>query len=539
LLLGGLAVSSTGNWAANVALFAFVFGRTHSLGWVGAAGAVRYISALAFSPYGGVIAERTERIRLMVSSDVGCGLCQAGAATAAALGGPVVVVLALAALTTAINIVYPPAVAATIPSVVDEDDLVAANALNDTIDNLVVIAGPAIGAVLLLVGSPAVGFAVNAASFVLSAGAVSRIRARTQPIDVTEAGSAGPLRQMTVGVRAIASLPAARVLVAFSVLVSFLYGTDTVLFVGVSAHRLGTGTRGYGYLLAGLGIGGILMATAVDRLARSARLAPVILGGTLGYCLPTALLAIIHNPELAFVLQIVRGGSTLAVDVLAVTALQRAVPKEQLARVFGIFFAFVLGAISLGTVLTPAVINWEGLDGALLTMAFAPAALGALGFPALMGIDRQAAVQAAALAPTVAVLERLEIFATASRPLLERVVNSAAEIPFSAGTPIVREGEAADALYVLVSGEVEVTASGELGAERVIRTMSAPSYFGEIGVLEHIPRTATVRALSDCRCERIEGEALLDALTAAPASSSLMENARGRLAITHPSLAGR
>ena len=54
-------------------------------------------------------------------------------------------------------------------------------------------------------------------------------------------------------------------------------------------------------------------------------------------------------------------------------------------------------------------------------------------------------------------------------------------------------------------------------------------------MLERIPRTATVTAMTHCRCERIEGDALLDALTSAPPSSSLMENARSRLAITHPS----
>ena len=53
-------------------------------------------------------------------------------------------------------------------------------------------------------------------------------------------------------------------------------------------------------------------------------------------------------------------------------------------------------------------------------------------------------------------------------------------------------------------------------------------------MLAGIPRTATVTARSACRCERIDGDALLEALTAAPPSSSLMETARGRLALTHP-----
>jgi ATP-binding cassette subfamily B protein len=137
------------------------------------------------------------------------------------------------------------------------------------------------------------------------------------------------------------------------------------------------------------------------------------------------------------------------------------------------------------------------------------------------------------------VLEQLEIFATASRPLLERLARLEAEVEFSAGTAIVHEGEAADALYVLAEGEVEVTARGELGPERHIRTLASPNYFGEIGVLQHIPRTATVTALSDCRCERIEGASLLEALATAPASSSLMENVQSRLLLTHPSLAER
>jgi hypothetical protein len=224
------------------------------------------------------------------------------------------------------------------------------------------------------------------------------------------------------------------------------------------------------------------------------------------------------------------------VDVLAITALQRAVPPDTLGRVFGVFFAFILGAISLGTLITPVIVSNFGLNAALLTMAFGPTALGLLGWPALASIDRQAAARAEELAPLVGLLEQLEIFAAASRPVLERIAGVATEVDFLAGTVIVSEGDLADALYVLVEGEVGVSARGERGGiERPIRTMTAPSYFGEIGVLEHIPRTATVTAVTPCRCERVEGADLLEALNTTPPSSSLMENARSRLALTHPS----
>jgi MFS family permease len=295
LLFGGLVISASGSWAYNVALLAYVFDRTGSLGWVGVAGLGRFVPALLFSTYGGVMAERFERVRLMVGSDVVCLVFQAGLAVVAALTAPAWVAILLAALTAVGNVVYNPAVAAMLPELAGEEDLVAANALNGTIENVVVIAGPAIGAGLLALGSPALAFGINAASFGVSAVLVSQMRARSKPVDVTEGDTAGPLKQMTVGMRAIASSGAAWVLVLFSVLASFVYGTDTVLLVGVSDAQLGTGPEGFGYLLAGLGVGGILMALFVDKLAGSRRLALIITAGMAVYCLPTALLAVVRS----------------------------------------------------------------------------------------------------------------------------------------------------------------------------------------------------------------------------------------------------
>jgi hypothetical protein len=534
LLLGALITSATGSWAYNVGLVALLFTRTHSLGWVAAGGLARWIPSLVLSSYGGVIAERTERVRLMLRADVACAVLQGLLALIAASHGPLVLALALASLSSIANLVYNPAVAATIPSVVDEDGLVAANALTGTVDNLAIIIGPAVGAGLLLLGPPALAIAVNAASFGVSALLVAQIRTRSrspEPADDT----AGALAQIAVGLRAIAGDQAARTLVAFCALVAVVYGTDSVLLIGVSEHRLGAGTEGFGYLLGAIGLGGILMAFAADRLAASGRLAPIIFAGVAGYCLPTALLATTHSLALAIALEVLRGASTLVVDVLAITALQRAVPAGQIARVFGVFWAIVLASVALGTLIAPLLVSAGGLDTGLLTMAFVPFALGLAGVPALVAVDRGSAAATAALAPRVALLEGLGLFATASRSVLERVAAAAAETSFAAGTTIIREGDTAHDLFALAAGEVEVTARGEGGTERVLRRMKAPAYFGEIGVLERIPRTATVTAVSDCRCEVIAGDDFLDALTAAPPSSTLIENTRSRLAVTHPS----
>jgi MFS family permease len=536
LLFGGLVISATGSWAYNVALLAFAFEQTHSLKWVGAAGLARFVPALLFSSYGGVVADRFERIRVMVGSDLICCAWQAGLAATAALDGPVELALLFAALTAISNTPYNPAVAATIPELADEDRLVAANALNGTIENLVVVLGPAVGAVVLALGSPELTFAIDAASFAISAALVSRISVRSRPVDVTEGGTAGPLRQMAVGLRAITESTAVRTLVAYSVLVSFVYGTDTVVFVAVSDAQLGTGAEGFGYLLAGLGVGGILTAGVLDRLAASGRLARLIVIGTALYCLPTALLAVVHSPALAFAIQVVRGGATLVVDVLAITALQRAVSSEQVARVFGVFFALILAAISLGALITPPIIDGLGLHAALVVLGAAPAALGLVGYPILVALDRQAAARLAELAPRIAVLERLSIFAAAGRAALERLAAAAEEVDTPAGAAVVREGDPADAIFVLTDGGVEVTSRGEAeGQPAVLRQMGPGTYFGEIGVLEGIPRTATVTTLEPSHMLRIDGDAFLAAVTAGPTPTTLLEDARSRLARTHPS----
>ncbi len=537
LLFSGLLISATGGWAYNTALLVFVYDRTHSLTWVGAAGFLRFLASLLVSPYSGVVVERSDRFRLLFVTNTFCMVWQCCLAVVVLVNASVGLALVFAVATAATAAFEMPAVTATVPTLVPENELVAANALQSTIDNFVVIAGPAIGAVLLLAGSPAIVFFINAATFGVAAVLVTRIRQRTAKVDLAEDGGVGVLRQMGIGVHAIVAAPLTRVLVALCALVSFVYGTDTVLFVGVSATKLGTGVHGFGYLLAGLGIGGLLMAGAVDKLASRASLAWIIIAGVAGYTLPTALMTVIHSAGVAVAVQIFRGGSTLIVDVLALTALQRAVPREQLGRVMGVFWAFIIGAIALGTVVAPPIANHLGLNAALLILAVVPFLLGLLALPTLLTVDRETAAASALLAPKVALLEQLGIFASASRPLLERLAGEADERDYGVGAQIITQGEQADYLYVLVGGSVEVTSSGERGGPPVpIRTMEAPTYFGEIGILERIPRTANVTASADCRCLLIEGEALLSAIQSVNASTMMLSRSASLLAVTHPSV---
>ena len=530
------AVSGTGSWSYSVALTVFVFERTHSLVWVSAVALARFVPSMLVSAYGGLLAERFERARLLVVLNAVLALLQVALAVLVLGQGPVVIALGLAALTSMVGTVSNPTVAALIPQVVPEDDLAAANALNGTVDNLVVLAGPSVGALLLLAGGPVLAVLVNALSFVVAGILDLRLHVRSRPTDTSAGGRVHPVAQVLAGFSAIASSSAAATLVAFSVAASFVYGTDTVLFVSISRDLLGTGTVGYGYLLAGLGLGGLVGAAVVNRLAAWPRLGPVILGGLALYLLPDALMVVVHSPGVAFGLQVARGIGTLVVDTLAITSLQRSVSPEMVARVFGAFFAIVLGAITAGALLTPLVLR-AGLREALLLYGLGIPLLSLATIPWLVRMDRAAAVTAATLAPRVALLEALALFTASSRSVLERLAASATEQTVSAGIAVVEEGATADAVYVVEAGELEVTAVGESGGPaRHLGTLGTGAYFGEIGLLAGIPRTATVSTCAPSRLLRIDGPAFLAALGDAGASSALVTGAAARLSRTHPSL---
>ena len=535
LLMSAFALSCGGSWAYNVALAVFVFDQTGSAAWVGAATVGRFVPSLLFGAYGGVLAERFERVRLMANLDWLSAFWMTVLTVVAALDGPVLLAILLAGLTSVTGTVYEPAVAAVTPQTVPESDLAAANTLRNMVDNIAIIVGPVLGALLLLVGPPPLALAVNAASFVISALVISRMSVRSKPVDVTEAGTVGPLRQMLVGARAIASSVTATVLVLYSVVASFVYGVDTVQFVVLSEERLGTGASGYGYLLAGLGVGGVAAAGLVNRLAAWPRLGTVILLGMAVYCLPTLLFLVVDNPVAAFSIQGVRGAGTLVVDVLAITALQRSLASDVLGRVFGAYFTGVLLAISVGALVTPVVINRLSLDASLWLAGGLLPALCLLGWPWLRRMDMENVAKLAQMEPRVLALGKLGILADAGRPVLERLAAESVEMDVPAGTTLIREGDEADAFFVLLEGEMAVRARGEEANEVELPSMTAGSYFGEIGLLERIPRTATVTSSRASRVLRIPGEDFLSVLSDAPASAALLEGAKSRLALSHPS----
>jgi MFS family permease len=373
-LLAALAASQLGDWLYNLALLAYVQERTHSTVWLGVTTAARIGPMVAGGPIGGLIADRFDRRRLMFASDaIRAGIM--GALVLVALTGlPVALVPVLAAAATLAGIAYPPSVAAVTPRLVDAGDLAAANGARGTIAPACVALGPALGAVLLLIGPPAVAFAINAVTFVVSGLLIASIPAGGAFARGAEAGES-PLRDLAAithelreGARALRAVPEAGWIVSADVAGSFVYGTLTVLLLLV-AERLGLGAGGYGYLLAGLGLGGIAGASLAGRLGPLAGQRSTLAAALVLMAAPLPVLALTTSIVAAIAAGVVGGVGALVVEVVADTRLQRTLEESRLGCAYGFAFAASLGGIALGSLVAPALVSVAGLAGALCVVA--------------------------------------------------------------------------------------------------------------------------------------------------------------------------
>src|SRR4051812_16213643 len=164
-LLAGLAISQTGDWLYNLALLAYVDHETHSATWLGLTTAARVAPIVVAGPLGGVLADRVDRRTLMIATDVVRALLMGLLTLVAVAGLPVVLAPVLAALATLAAVPYAPCVAVSTPQLVDPDVLPAANAARAAIGPTCIVVGPALGAVLLLLGPPSLAFALNGLTF--------------------------------------------------------------------------------------------------------------------------------------------------------------------------------------------------------------------------------------------------------------------------------------------------------------------------------------------------------------------------------------
>jgi predicted MFS family arabinose efflux permease len=544
-LLTAYAISSSGDFIYIVALMAYVFDRTGSATWVAAVAGVRVLPFVIFGPLGGVIAGRYDRRRVMVISDVARAVVMVLLALVTAAKAPVAVAIALAFCNNVATTPWRPAAVAVTPDVVGEDDLAAANAVEATITQLALFIGPAIGALLFAATSASISFLVNGASFLLSAVLISRVREASGRPSVVEddAGDAGEERSswrddFVAGWSAMRKTSGVLLLQLLLVSVLFAYGFEVVTHPLVAAQRLGIGAEGAGFLLGGVGVGGLLIAPVSGRIAASPRAGTALAASAVLLGAPFALLAFVRSPALACALMLVEGVGNIVFEVVVVTLLQRLLRGDDLARASGLQDSASAAAMVAGTLIAPVLVQTVGLQAAVVVGGLSVAAFGVLAAPRLSRLGAELAAKAEALRPVVDGLGRIGLFDGASRAALERLAADVSTERVPPETLIVAQGEPADDLYVIRDGRLRVMARGEDNRMHALPTLGTDEWFGEIGLLHGVPRTATVTSDTEVELWRIPGKTFLEALTGIDARPAALERGLGvRLGRTHPRLA--
>ena len=133
-------------------------------------------------------------------------------------------------------------------------------------------------------------------------------------------------------------------------------------------------------------------------------------------------------------------------------------------------------------------------------------------------------------------LARLEVFAGAAGPDVSQMASASEEARYEPGDRVIREGWIPSYLYVVLSGELDVWTTGDAGGEpKKVNTLGPGDHFGEVGLIEGMPSTATVEAVAPCNLLRIPARAFLDVAGSSPAvQGAIGRSVGGAMARSHP-----
>jgi MFS family permease len=515
-LICASAASQLGDWLYNAALLGYVYAATGSGWWVGAATIFRLLPYVLLGPLGGTIADRYDRRKVLLIGDLLRLALMVALAAVVATDGSIVLVIALTALASAAGSAERPAAMALLPRLVGESRLGPANALLHTVQDLGVVVGPALGAVLLAVAPNEVAFLANGITFAVSAAFIASLR--PAPIAAHARSHESMSTHLADGLRAARSTPFIVPLFVVVAMIEFTYGAQTVQLVLFAEQQLDLGASGYGWLLAASGIGGLLSAVVSPRLTASTKVSIVVVGTALLFCITQLVYAGTELLAVALVVTVAGGLGMVACEVVAETAVARITPSETLGRVMGVFDSLSVGAMVLGALLASLLVEVTSLVTSLLVLGGLSVVVVLATLATLRGLDAISRARADAIASRVAIIERLPIVTGVQRVVIETLAGSAQLCKLPPGVDVVVQGAPAHAFYAVVEGGVVVHRDDE-----VVAHLGPGSHFGERGLLDNAPRNATVTTELDSVVLRLEGDVLLEAMQASPTMLSAVE----------------
>jgi predicted MFS family arabinose efflux permease len=363
----GACTSSIGTWMQIVAQGWLIYRLSHSAFLLALDQFLGGIPIFLFSLIGGVVADRVERRKILLTSQY---VQMATAATLTILVGLGLVhvwhILCLSFISGLAQAFGGPAYQALIPTLVEKDDMPNAIALNSIQFNVAVMVGPALAGQALAKLGEKWCFGLNALSFLAPIISLSIISARFLPAKTTETMFAS-LKQGIQFARKQSSMEALILLAFCMTSLSMPMRTYIPVFVKDIFHR---GPETYGNLLSLMGLGSIfgsLMIASAGNFKNKGRVALValmLLGASIfGF-------AISKSVPLSGIILVLVGASMMAVFATVNSLVQLITTNEMRGRVMSVYNVAFRGGMPMGNL----------LSGWLVPLFTAPIVLGVNGF---------------------------------------------------------------------------------------------------------------------------------------------------------------
>ncbi len=338
LYFAGNVASNVGNWLANVALSVYVHDLTNSSFWVGIVNSALFIPVILFALPAGALADRTNRVRLLRTSQVMAFGCAATltvlVATGSATRYAVVAIAAGLGVTVAFGI---PAMQSMIPSLVPNDELTEAIGLNALTFNLARALGPVLAAAIITTIGAAWAFGINALSFVPLIVALTVIR--TPPFQREAEGPPGPISE---GLRYAWTHVRTRTMLLAMVAVSISLDPITTLSPAL-AQSFGMSSGSAGWIVSAWGAGAVLGITAGRRFIAYVTKRGAGWMGLLLLGVGLVLLGASQAIGAAIPAALVVGVGYIVAAVSFVTTIQSDVPERLRGRVMSLWLLSFLG----------------------------------------------------------------------------------------------------------------------------------------------------------------------------------------------------
>ncbi len=371
----GQLISLIGTWMQSIGQAWLVLQLTHSALLLGVVGALQFLPVMLLSLFGGVLADRTPKRKVLLFTQSFAALQAAVLWTLVATGEVRLWhVLVLASLLGLTNSVDMPTRQAFVVEMVGREDLPNAVALNSSLFNMARIVGPGLGGLLIAWLGVAPLFLLNAISFIpviagLAMIDMSGLYAQAKHLTgQKEAPRQSAIQSLREGLTYVVRTPSILLIVSVVGVISLFGINFNVVLPLFATDVLHSGPQGFGFISSAIGLGSLIAALWLA-WGNNKPSVHKLLVASIAFCVIEALFALSHWFLLSLALIAGVGFAQITFSAIANTTLQTVAPDHLRGRVMSVYMMVFAGSTPLGNLFTGGLASLFGAPIALLAGA--------------------------------------------------------------------------------------------------------------------------------------------------------------------------